>query len=275
MKPSFEHRLGFFHLVLLRGASLLVPGRQRAEWRREWDAELWHVRHSCAPPSGFSWRAEREVTAFCLGAFQDAFCLRRDSEPAGKSIAAQQGSPSHCILVLGAMLAASYSMTLLLPGVRAEHFLSRYRSDPGLVMIQNPSVQGTGPSIPSAQFRSWAGRKQKYFDGLAFYRIAPEIVSTGSQFQTGWEVAGASSNLFALLRTPVRNEAPGDGTQGDLPAVILSENTWKTQFGSNPSVAGIVISVGRAKPELLEWRLPDRGGCREGSMRGCLSPIPN
>jgi hypothetical protein len=264
MKPSFEQGLGFFHLSLLRGASMLVPGRQRAEWRREWDSELWHVRHSCAPAGGISWRAEREVTEFCLGAFQDAICLRRHSEPAERYIAAPQGSALHCMLVLGAMLAASYSMTLLLPGVRAEHFLSKYRSDPGLVMIQNASLQGAGPSISSAEFRSWTGRRQKYFDGLAFYRIAPEIVSTGSQLQTGWEVAGASSNLFALLGTPVRNGTPDDGTAGDLAKVILSESIWKKEFGSNPSVAGIVVSVGSRKARIVgvapagSWRLPGR-----------------
>ena len=131
-------------------------------------------------------------------------------------------------------------------------------------MIQNASTQGVGPSISSAQFRSWAGRSQKYFDGLAFYRIAPEIVSTGSQSQTGWEVAGASSNLFTLLRTPVRYESPDDGTPRDLPAVILSENIWKMQFGSNPSVAGIVVSVGSRKARIAgvapagSWRLPGR-----------------
>ena len=72
MKPSF---FGLIHFGLLRGASLLVPGIQRAEWRREWNSELWHVRHSCRLMEGASWRAEREVASFCLGAFQDAFCL--------------------------------------------------------------------------------------------------------------------------------------------------------------------------------------------------------
>jgi hypothetical protein len=264
MKPSFEHGLGLFQLGLLRGASLLVPGRQRAEWRREWDSELWHVRHSCSPIGGVSWRTEREVTAFCLGAFQDAFCLRRDRPQAARSLTAAQGSASHCMLVLAAVLAASYSMALLLPGVRAEHFLSRYRADPGLVMIRNASSQGAGPSISSGQFRSWAGRRQKYFDGLAFYRITPEAVSTAPHIQTGWEVAGASSNLFALLGTPVRYEAPDDGTPGDLPGVILSESVWKKDFGSNPSVAGIVVSVGSRRARIVgvvpsgSWRLPGR-----------------
>lgn len=262
MKLSFEHGLGFFHLGLLRGASLLVPGGERAEWLREWDAELWHVRHSCAPIDGVSWRAEREVTSFCLGAFQDAFCLRRQGSRADRPLTAPQGSASHCMFVLGAVLAASYSMTLLLPGVRAEHFLSKYRADSGLVMIQNANNHKAGPTISSGQFRAWAGRRQKYFDGLAFYRITPEAVSTAPHIQTGMQVAGASSSLFALLGLPARFETMAGETAGDLPKLILSDHVWKRDFGENPNVAGFIVNVGSRKARIVGvapaglWRLP-------------------
>ena len=264
MTPSFEQGIGLFHLGLLRGASLLVPGGMRAEWRREWDAELWHVRRSCAAIEGVPWRAQREVTAFCLGAFQDAFCLRRQSAQADRFFTAPQGSAAHCMLVLGAMLAASYTMALLLPGVRAEHLLSKYRVDPGLVMIQDANNRNPGPTISSGQFRAWAGRRQKYFDDLAFYRITPEAVSTARHIQSGWEVAGASSNLFSLLGLPVRYEALADGAAGDWPRVILSDHVWKSDFGANPNVAGIVVSVGSRKARIAgvapagSWRLPGR-----------------
>jgi len=65
-----------FHLALLRCASLFVPAHQRAEWWKEWRSELWHVRQACTPPRGIFWSAECEVTTFCMGAFQDAMCLR-------------------------------------------------------------------------------------------------------------------------------------------------------------------------------------------------------
>jgi hypothetical protein len=264
MKPSFGRGLGLFHLGLLRGASLLVPRSQRAEWRREWNSELWHVRHSCATPRGVSWRAEREVASFCIGAFQDAFCLMRHSAPAGKSLTASRGSASHCMFVLGAVLAASYSMTLLLPGVRAEHFLSKYRADPGLVMIQTTSSLKAGPTISSKQFRTWTRRRQKYFDGLAFYRITPEAVSISPHIQAGWEVAGASSNLFALLGLPVRYGEPVDEAADDLPKVILSDDVWKRDFGGNPNVAGNIVNVASRRARIIgvapagSWRLPGK-----------------
>lgn len=264
MKPSFERRLNLFHLCLLRGASLLVPRSQRAEWRREWNSELWHVRHSLGSVNGVSWRAERELTAFCLGAFQDAFCLMWHRAQAHMSRKGSQSSASHCVVVLGSLLAATYSMTLLLPGVRAERFLSKYRADPGLIMIQTAGSFKSGPTISSRQFQSWAQRRQKYFDSLAFYRITPETVSTGLHFQTGWEVAGASSNLFALLGLPVRYLSAADATGSDLPRIILSDNVWERDFGRDPNLAGSIVSVGSRRARIVgiapagSWRLPGK-----------------
>ena len=52
-------------LALLRSASLLVPGGQRAEWWREWYAELWQARREYSFADEFSWSSERAI-AFCL-----------------------------------------------------------------------------------------------------------------------------------------------------------------------------------------------------------------
>jgi hypothetical protein len=57
------------HLAMMRTASLLVPSLLRAEWLAEWHAELWSV-----------WQSdeERNVTAYCMGAFRDALWLRHN-----------------------------------------------------------------------------------------------------------------------------------------------------------------------------------------------------
>ena len=89
MKPPSDVVIFLLDDALLRTASLLVPSLQREEWRREWSAELWHVRRSCiGVDETFSWEAQREITGFCLGAFPDALCLR--TQPA-------KGTPRPCI----------------------------------------------------------------------------------------------------------------------------------------------------------------------------------
>ena len=172
MMPSVEWAHRLLHFGLLRSASLMVPGQQRAEWWREWRGEVWHVRQACTPTGGVSWRGEREVTAFCLGAFQDALCIRRAGRERRLSFAEMMGTPTHCMLILVSMLAGVYAMALLLPGVRAERSLWPRKVNPNLVMIENIGTSDdSGPTIAGGQFKSWEGRKQKYFDGFAFYRV--------------------------------------------------------------------------------------------------------
>ena len=66
MKPSFKPLLALIDRGLLCSAARLVPGARRADWLREWRAELWHVRQERAPMEQLSWQAEREIASFCL-----------------------------------------------------------------------------------------------------------------------------------------------------------------------------------------------------------------
>jgi len=93
------------HLAILRSASLLVPGPDRAEWFAEWSAELWHV--------------NRDDTAFCLGAFRDAFWLRRNNPAPFAPRTFSVRSPLSCLLLLAALAAVSTYFALRLPLARA------------------------------------------------------------------------------------------------------------------------------------------------------------
>jgi hypothetical protein len=89
------------HLAILRSAAWLVPGEQRAEWLAEWNAELWYVR-GCSKP---------QTTGFCLGAFQDALWLRRNSPPNAQPWLRLQ-SPVQCLGFLGIAAAACVLLAL-------------------------------------------------------------------------------------------------------------------------------------------------------------------
>ncbi|MGA3043326.1 MAG: hypothetical protein ABSF54_21335 [Bryobacteraceae bacterium] len=86
----------------LRAASLLAPGDQRAEWLKEWQSELWYI-------------PRREATRFCLGAFQDALWLRRNSVSPVQPIRFHLDSPLNCLIFLAALSAASLLIAVCLP----------------------------------------------------------------------------------------------------------------------------------------------------------------
>ena len=253
------------NLGLLRLASLLVPGQHRVEWWRGWQSELWHVRHACTPQTAISWKGEREVAAFCLGAFQDAFCLRREVGLKKIPLATTKGSAAQCMLFLVALVAVSYGVALLRPGVRAELLSSRYRVPHNLTMIQNARYsQDSVPTISAEQVRVWKGRKQRIFDGFAFYQILQQPVSTPSHAQAALKIARASSNLLELIALPVRFASTADESNDDMPKLILSNAVWKKEFGEDPLVSGRVVKVGLRNAVVQgvasagSWRLPGK-----------------
>ncbi len=250
---------------LLQGASLLVPARQRREWCREWYAEMWHVRQACAPGCGSPWRAERNVTAFCLGAFQDAWCLCRETQRNEVQSAPLHSSAGQCLFCLAAVLAVSYAFALLLPEVRAARDPLRYPVKSGLILLKDESPDSEAkPTIPFKQFRIWSAGKHRYFDGFAFYRISRQSVLAGAEEPSRWNVAESSSNLFALLGIPIRLARAEESLGGNSAEAILSYKVWKNEFGGDPGIIGSLISVGGVQTRIVgvaperAWKLPGK-----------------
>ena len=255
----------FLGLGVLRCAALLVPRPERVEWWKEWHAELWHVRQMSTPKRGISWIAERQVAAFCFGAFQDALCLRSHSRPKRISIALTMSSPIQCLLLLMGLAAMSYGAALALPGVSAILHSPRYRDAGNLMLIREASSAGdSAATISAEQYETWKRRRQDLFDGFAFYRISKQSVSSIFQIQSATEIAYASPNLFDLLGLQVRFVLANGEARSDVPTLILSDEIWKKNFNGDRHIAGRVVRVGLHKAVVGgvapqgAWRLPGR-----------------
>jgi hypothetical protein len=245
MIPLLEMAARFIHLGLLRGASLLVPARRRSEWSQEWRTELWYVLRECSSESSATPRPIREATAFCLGAYQDAFYLRKRLWQKYPPLTEMRGSVALCLLILVALLIASWGIAVMSPGVRAEGDLSRIRiySQPLLYPRRGSGVRASA-AVAEEQARTSLGSKQRYFDGFSYYRVTQETVSSSTASRTQWTVALASSDLFAVLHLPLRFALHAGKTPDKLPRILLSEETWMTEFGGNPDIAGTEIHIG-------------------------------
>jgi hypothetical protein len=250
-------------LASLRCASLLVRGHQRAEWWREWQSELWHVRQECTPKYGISWTAEREVAEFCSGAFQDALCLRSHTEERRVSHATTKGSAMQCIRLLIGIGTISFGVAMMLPGVSAILRVPQYHDIKNLKLIRDAHYSDDSiPTISAVQYQVWKQRRQELFDGFAFYQVVRPPLTGQSRMLAGSEVAIASSNLFDLLGLPVRF-ASGK-VRSDMPTLILSDAIWKTKFGGDSQIFGRAIHVGSTDAILGgvvpegSWKLPKK-----------------
>jgi hypothetical protein len=255
-----------FHLwslALLRCASLLVPQRARADWWREWRAEVWHVRSVCIQEQGSSWSAEQKVTAFCLGAFQDALCMRGESTTIHVPLATTRGSARRCLFWLAGAAVLSFGVALLLPAVRGELKPLSYKDARHLVLLQDAGSRVESlPTITAGQFGVWTKRRQNTFDEFAFYRIGRETLHD-TRGTTGLAVAYGTPNVLSLLGLPLRFAA-GVEEHAGLPRMILSDEVWRGQFGGDQHIAGQVVHLALRDVVVAGvmpaggWRLPGR-----------------
>ena len=141
--------------TVLRIASLLAPGDQRAEWVEEWRSELWYI-------------PRRGATRFCLGAFRDALWLRRNNLNPAKRNGTHLESPLSCLAFLATvaavgMLIAVYLSSLL--SVRTTMWQLRARDLPSaciltlvLSCLLLPATLAVGRAASSQHPVSWTSR---------------------------------------------------------------------------------------------------------------------
>lgn len=248
---------------LLCAASQLLPAGQREEWLQEWNAELWHVRSAILAERSCCWQTQCEITAFCLGSFSDALCLRSEFHQPGVNEIPVHSSAMQCLLRLLVACALCAVIACLLPGVTAEYDMARYPIRSNLLLIQGTDVVGdTMPAVHYAQFQDWQSNYQRSFDELAFYRSAAKMVTLSKTRRAMLEVAFASSNLLSVLRLPVEASSTFANEHDGFPKAILSYETWVHTFGSDPHIAGRLIRIGARAARVVgvlpygSWQAP-------------------
>jgi hypothetical protein len=247
MNPPGDQVISLFDVALLRTASLLVPAFQREDWRREWFAELWHVRRSyMGIDDTLSWEAHREITGFCLGAFPDALCLRNQSARSSSAHVHVHTSAAQTLLWLSAALALCFVISRLLPGVDAENEATRYQIKPGVLLVNEAAADFGSPSISAALYQNWKISPQRFFSELAFYRVAREKADADPR-SSPWNVAHSSANLFSLLGLPIRFADQRDTEESTLPSLVLSHDLWMRSFAGDPRIAGRTFRIGSTK----------------------------
>jgi len=256
MTPSPDWPFRVLDRGILRCASAFVPSTQRPEWHSEWQAELWHARQSHATDGIISLRAQRHIAAFCFGAFYDALCLRhyylqnRANQQARSS--PLLGSAGYCLLCLAVIVAVSGVVSLRLPGVRSAIHLAGSQPRPGSILILDARADNlSAATISPRQFQAWKSARQRYFDGLAFYRIQLESVSTTLGARTQWRIARANANLFNLLRVPVQQIPSGSEIDPGIAQLILSDAAFRREFNADPHIIGSVINVGQTSVRIV------------------------
>ena len=209
--------------ALLRIAGLQVPGAQRSDWFAEWSAELWYVRRN----------SPARALPFCLGAFKDAFWLRR-SEPI------QLGSPIRCLLLLSIPAALSVLAIWLIPALPAPR-----DADDVVLISKVPGFAPMAPAMSIADYRSIERGTRDRFTEVTFSR--PEHHPNGFVFA---RLRDRQPGRYTLWSIRVVNE---NGGVSEYECQSLAGRTRQPFLHFFVAMAYVCIFVPITTPLAIPW----------------------
>ncbi|HEX4748771.1 MAG TPA: hypothetical protein VH302_04440 [Bryobacteraceae bacterium] len=220
-------------------AARLVPTNQRAEFQREWLAEIWH-RWQFLAFAGF-WNNREALGLFrtCLGVFPDAIWHFALQDPVREKVRSWTRSPWTCLGAFGAVLLLIAVISGGFPATRQVLLSSSASANQRLVFIWfHPNVGGPDKELPSDVPAAWRSQS-KLLESVAGFHVSRLYASaTGSSVHP--KVIETEAALFKVLGTaPALGSIPSD--QG----AILTARTWKSAFHSDPEILRKEIRIGK------------------------------
>ncbi len=162
---------------LIRAASLLVPSERRAEWIKEWLAELHYAQEHAG---------EARSYAFARGAFHDAVWQQRDFWTLKRAQRLAQ-SPRFCLAVLALLPLTVVFSSGFLPLTRLALKPLPFRDAGRIVLISHAGSMAERSGVPNTNITLWREYAQT-LDGIATYQWRPDS-----------GIATISANFFSVL----------------------------------------------------------------------------
>jgi predicted permease len=243
-----------FWLWLIRVIGVIVPRRLRADWRQEWQAELYYREMLLSQWDKLNWRTKLDLLWRSLGAFRDALWIQRqrwedemfqDIRYGIRMMFKQKGFTLVAVLTLALGIGATTALFSVVYGV----LISPY-----------PYAKPDEIWAPGLQSVNANQRLRPYLLGayqeMAKLEVFSEVMATspGNVLLTGEyapESFGGiqvSGNAFQFLGVPPllgRTILPSDiRPSGEAEAVtVLSFRRWQQLFGGDPNVLGKTLRL--------------------------------
>jgi hypothetical protein len=132
--------------LLVAAAGRILPAARRADWVREWNAELWHAERSGSV-------SDRTLLTRALGAFADASFLLRQEHEIGIRLREMRSSRFGSVAVLVVVAAI---LAFATRGFQSGRALLLNRESDRIFLLSQPSpFMGSGARVPPPQAAAW------------------------------------------------------------------------------------------------------------------------
>ncbi|HEU0179206.1 MAG TPA: ABC transporter permease [Blastocatellia bacterium] len=242
-----------FWLWLIRAVGVIVPRRLRANWRREWEAELRHREELLAEWDRLDRRAKLDLLWRSTSAFWDALWLQpkrledemfQDLRYGSRMLLKSKGFTAVAVLTLILGIGANTAIFSVVNAVLLNPL--PYPEPERLVWLResNPTINLPQFSVTPATFSDWRSQNN-VFEQMAAFR------EDGFNLQAGDEPrrtpgARVTADFFAALGVqPAMGRAflPQEDAPGGERVVILSHALWSQSFGGDPQLIGKQLKV--------------------------------
>jgi putative ABC transport system permease protein len=249
--------------TIVRIAALLAPAHLRAEWREEWEAELWHEsRRKSAGHTG-------SLIVAALGAFRDALAMHslagvkparpfqnsleqwglrmlHDLRPVLRGMVRSPGFSLLGLLTLALGLGASAALFTVVYAVLLRPL--PYVDSSRLVRIEHPA------KAPDPE-RPWGLSMHGYFhiadnnrtlEGLGVYIPLGANLAGDEGPAERVTMALVSASLFSVVGARPhagRLFVETDHAPSNEPAIVLGYDFWQRRYGGDVAVVGRTIRV--------------------------------
>src|SRR5262245_16137291 len=240
-----------FWLWLIALVGVIVPRRLRADWRREWEAELRSREALLADWDRLDWRNKLDLLRRSLGAFRDALLLQprrledemfQDLRFGLRMLRKNPGFTAIAVFTLALGIGANTAIFSVVDGVLLKPL--PYPEPERLARVFQSITNFPKAPMSPADFRDYRERNATFESLAGYFRQDLEL----AQEERAERLMGmrASSGYFrtlgfqpALGREFTREEEIPD----ESAVVILSHGLWRRRFDGDPTIVGKTIRL--------------------------------
>lgn len=235
--------------ALILGAAWIVPPEQRREWRRDWQARVWHRWQFLHHAGGWSRTEQLRLFLTALSAIPDAAWQFIAQDDVRRRTSDFIRSPWTCLglLVCALLLVAGFT-----GGLPATRQLIREWLDPGsgrLVIMWLQPFGGKPRGIPPDVVPDWR-KESRSLESVASFTLRELPAGLPSGRHAVIPVVSSDAHLFEVLKV-----RPVLGRLASAEFTAIDYRIWKSEFHRDPQVLGKSILIS-GHPHVISAVLP-------------------